>query len=136
MGSAVSAVDVMARRGMPEPVREARQAAWGLAGVGVAYPVVLGLTLGGVAAEGAMARFFVSWILGATVFAFAGGGDGVRRVAAALASLQAVVGFVVHADAIPPLLGLVPSVYSLGIAIAIVYLLSRAESRVWFGGHS
>ncbi|PXX57918.1 hypothetical protein DFR70_116148 [Nocardia tenerifensis] len=117
---------------LPEPAREAREAAWGLAGFGLAYVVIMGVTLGGEAAGGAAIQFLFSWLLGLVVCAFAHGASAVRVLAIVFAVAQAVVGWQTHPHAVPFGHWIVAVLYSLGAATAVVYQLTRAEAKTWF----
>lgn len=117
---------------IPIPAREAREAAWGLAGFGLAYPVIMGLAFGGEAAGGAAIQFLFSWLLGIVVCGFTRGATGVRVLAIILAAAQAVVGLRTHPIDIPPGLWLVAVVYSLATTPAIVYQLCRPATKAWF----
>ncbi|MEV6320294.1 hypothetical protein AB0M45_03705 [Nocardia sp. NPDC051787] len=120
---------------MPEAVRDVREAVAGMAGFGLAYPVLMNLTRGGDAAAMASTQFCVAWALGLLVFGFAEGARTVRGLALALAILQAVVGCSALRDlaTVPPLIGVVAAAYSLGSSAAVVHLLCRPDAKAWFG---
>lgn len=115
----------------PEPVREAREAAWGLAGFGLAYPVVLGLIIGDAAARSAALQFGASWVLGLAVLVL-GRGPLVRRVGIAAALLQSIAVLWLHVAAVPYSAGLVVDFFTLGASATIVYQLWRPEAKAWF----
>ncbi|MFX0576507.1 hypothetical protein [Nocardia nepalensis] len=117
--------------GLPESVREAREAASGLAGFGLAYPIVMGLIAGDQAARSAAVQFGYSWILGIAVFAL-GRGAMVRWVAIGLAIMQTVAVLRVHVEAVPELARLVVVLFTLGASATIVYQLRRPEAKAWF----
>ncbi|MFI6166963.1 hypothetical protein ACIBCN_09250 [Nocardia sp. NPDC051052] len=117
---------------MPEPAREAREAALGLAGFGVAYAALMGLMLGGEAAGGAAIQFLFSWLLALVVWGFTRGANGVRVLAIILAVAQAVVGWRTHPLDVPFEQWIVAALYSLAASTAVVYQLNRAETRTWF----
>jgi hypothetical protein len=117
---------------LPEPAREAREAAWGLAGFGFAYSVIMGLTLGAEAAGGAAIQFLLSWLLALAAWGFVRGASGVRVLAIILAIAQGVVGWRTHPIDVPFEQWIVAVLYSLGATIAIVYQLNRAEAKSWF----
>ncbi|MEU2031956.1 hypothetical protein [Nocardia amamiensis] len=120
---------------MPEAVRDVREAVAGMAGFGLAYPVLMNLTRGGDAAAMASAQFCVAWALGLLVFGFAEGARPVRSLALALAILQAVVGCWALRDlaTVPPLIGVVAAAYSLGASAVVVHLLCQPDAKAWFG---
>ncbi|MEU2037551.1 hypothetical protein [Nocardia niwae] len=120
---------------MPEAVRDVRAAVAGLAGFGLAYPVLMNLTRGGDAAATASTQFCVAWALGLLVLGFAEGAPAVRRLTMGLALLQAVVGCWAIRDlaAVPPVVGIVAAGYSLATSAAVVHLLCRPEAKAWFG---
>ncbi|WP_433684374.1 hypothetical protein [Nocardia sp. CA-119907] len=126
-----SAVRTTRPMGLPEAVREAREAASGLAGFGLAYPIVMGLIATDAAAGSAALQFGCSWLLAITVCCF-GRGPLVRRVAIGLAVLQAVAVLRVHVEAVPELAGLVVVVFTLGASVAIVHQLWQPEAKAWF----
>ncbi|MEU7146247.1 hypothetical protein ABZ942_42900 [Nocardia sp. NPDC046473] len=117
---------------MPEPAREAREAAFGLAGFGLAYAVLMGLTLGAEAAGGAAIQFLFSWLLALVVWGFTRGASGVRVLAIILAVAQAVVGWRTHPIDVPFEQWIVAVCYSLGASTAVVYQLTRADAKAWF----
>jgi hypothetical protein len=117
---------------MPAQVREAREAAWGIAGFGIAYPAVMGLFIDADAAKAASTQFCCSWILGLVVFGFAGRWDRASTLAITLAFLQAVVCVRARDDAIPVVLWIVAVVYSIGVCAAIACLLRRPAAKAWF----
>lgn len=117
---------------MPEPTREAREAALGLAGFGVAYAAIMGLMLGAEAAGGAAIQFLFSWLLALVVWGFTRGASGVRVLAIILAVAQAVVGWRTQPLDVPFEQWIVAALYSLGASIAVVYQLNRAEAKAWF----
>lgn len=117
---------------LPEPAREAREAAWGLAGFGLAYSVIIGLAFGGEAAGGAAIQFLFSWLLALVACGFVRGASGVRVLAIILALAQAMVGWGTHPGEVPFEPWIVAVLYSLGATIAIVYQLNRAETKAWF----
>jgi hypothetical protein len=118
--------------GMPTRVREAREAVWGLAAFGIAYPVIMGVFIGGTAGRTAALQFGCSWILGLAACGFAGRSPHVRTAAIILAVLQGAMGFWVRAGTIPSVLWLGAAMYSVGTACAVVYMLHQAESEAWF----
>ncbi|WP_040780008.1 hypothetical protein [Nocardia pneumoniae] len=126
---------VGAETAMPQAVRDVREAVAGMAGFGLAYPVLMNLTRGGDAAATASTQFCVAWALGLLVFGFAEGARTVRSLALALAILQAVVGCWSLRDlaTIPPLIGVVAAAYSLGTSAAVVHLLCQPDAKAWFG---
>ncbi|WP_062993754.1 hypothetical protein [Nocardia anaemiae] len=117
--------------GLPESVREAREAALGLAGFGLAYPVVIGLIAGDEAARSAAVQFCCSWVLGVAVLVF-GRGPLVRRVAIASVMLQSLAVLRIQVEAVPDLARLVVVVFTLGASAMIVYQLWRSEAKAWF----
>ncbi|MFF3223604.1 hypothetical protein ACFYV7_12505 [Nocardia suismassiliense] len=118
---------------LPEAAREAREAAWGLAAFGLAYPVVMGLTRSAEAAGGAAIQFLFSWLLGLVAWGFTRGASGVRVLAVILALAQAVVGWRTQPNDIPFEQWIVAVLFSLGTSGAVVYQLCRAEAKEWFG---
>ncbi|WP_454196732.1 hypothetical protein [Nocardia sp. Marseille-Q1738] len=120
---------------MPEAIRDVREAVAGMAGFGLAYPVLMNLTRGGDAAAMASTQFCVAWALGLLVFGFAEGAHMVRGLALALAILQAVVGCSALRDlaTVPPLIGVVAAAYSLGTSAVVVHLLCLPDAKAWFG---
>ncbi|WP_433192559.1 hypothetical protein ACQP1G_28075 [Nocardia sp. CA-107356] len=126
-----SAVRTARPVGLPESVREAREAASGLAGFGLAYPVIMGLISGDAAARSAAVQFSCSWVVGLALLAI-GCGAMVRRAAIGLAVVQAVAVLRVHVDAVPDVAGLVVIVFTLGASTTIVYQLWRPEAKAWF----
>ncbi|MFI9409085.1 hypothetical protein [Nocardia gamkensis] len=120
---------------MPEAVRDVREAVAGMAGFGLAYPVLMNLTRGGDAAATASAQFCVAWALGLLVLGFAEGAPAVRKLTIGLALLQAVVGCWAIRDSatVPPVVAIVAAAYSLATSAAVVYLLCRPEAKAWFG---
>ncbi|MBH0774879.1 hypothetical protein [Nocardia bovistercoris] len=126
-------------RRMPGPVREAREAALGLAGFGILYPVVLGMTVGGSAAVSGALRFVPGVLMGMAALGFGNADIRRRRAALALALLQIVVA--VRFSGISGLdaasdLGVIPLltvVYACGISVVVLYLLTRPQAREWFG---
>lgn len=117
---------------LPGPAREAREAAWGLAGFGLAYTALMGLMLGGEAAGGAAIQFLFSWLLALVAGGFTRGASGVRVLAITLALAQAVVGWQTHPLDVPFTQWIVAVLYSLGASIVIVYQLTRPEAKEWF----
>ncbi|MEV6137565.1 hypothetical protein AB0L63_16160 [Nocardia sp. NPDC051990] len=126
-----SAVRTASPVGLPESVREARDGAWGLAGFGLAYPIVLGLIIGDDAARSAAVQFGASWVLGLAVL-FLGRGPLVRRVAIGSALLQSVAVLWIHVEAVPNVAGFVVVFFTLGASATIVYQLWRPEAKAWF----
>jgi hypothetical protein len=126
-----SAVRTAGPVGLPESVREAREAASGLAGFGLAYPIVMGLIAGDEAAGSAALQFGCSWVLGIGVFAL-GRGPMVRWIAIGLAILQTVAVLRVHVEAVPELARLVVVLFTLGASATIVYQLWRPDAKAWF----
>ncbi|WP_040867489.1 hypothetical protein [Nocardia exalbida] len=120
---------------MPEAVRDVREAVAGMAGFGLAYPVLMNLTRGGDAAATASTQFCVAWALGLLVLGFAEGAPAVRKLTIGLAFLQAVVGCWAIRDSatVPPVVAIVAAAYSLATSAAVVYLLCRPEAKTWFG---
>ncbi len=120
---------------MPESVRDVREAVAGMAGFGLAYPVLMNLTRGGDAAATASTQFCVAWALGLLVLGFTEGAHSVRRLTVTLAVLQAVLGCWAIRDltTVPPVVGVVAAGYSLATSGAVVYLLCRPEAKAWFG---
>ncbi|MFG3615347.1 hypothetical protein [Nocardia sp. NPDC047654] len=120
---------------MPEAVRDVREAVAGMAGFGLAYPVLMNLTRGGEAAATASTQFCVAWALGLLVLGFAEGAPAVRKLTIGLALLQAVVGCWAIRDSatVPPVVAIVAAAYSLATSAAVVYLLCRPEAKAWFG---
>ncbi|MEU5758047.1 hypothetical protein [Nocardia sp. NPDC047648] len=120
---------------MPEAVRDVREAVAGMAGFGLAYPVLMNLTRGGDAAATASTQFCVAWALGLLVLGFAEGAPAVRKLTIGLALLQAVVGCWAIRDSatVPPVVAIVAAAYSLATSAAVVYLLCRPEAKAWFG---
>ncbi|MFF7939389.1 hypothetical protein ACFZC5_06750 [Nocardia gamkensis] len=120
---------------MPEAVRDVREAVAGMAGFGLAYPVLMNLTRGGDAAAMASTQFCVAWALGLLVLGFAEGAPAVRKLTIGLALLQAVVGCWAIRDSatVPPVVAIVAAAYSLATSAAVVYLLCRPEAKAWFG---
>lgn len=120
---------------MPEAVRDVREAVAGMAGFGLAYPVLMNLTRGGDAAATASTQFCVAWALGLLVLGFAEDAPAVRKLTIGLALLQAVVGCWAIRDSatIPPVVAIVAAAYSLATSAAVVYLLCRPEAKAWFG---
>lgn len=120
---------------MPEAVRDVREAVAGMAGFGLAYPVLMNLTRGDDAAATASVQFCVAWALGLLVLGFAEGAHPVRRLTITLAILQAVVGCWAIRDlaTVPPAVGLVAAGYSLATSVAVVRLLCRPDAKAWFG---
>lgn len=116
---------------LPEAVREAREAASGLAGFGLAYSVVMGLIGTDEAAGSAALQFGCSWLLALTVCWF-GRGPLARRVAIGLAVLQAVAVLRVHVEAVPDLAGVVVVLFTLGASVTIVHQLWQPEAKAWF----
>ncbi|MEV4234337.1 MULTISPECIES: hypothetical protein [unclassified Nocardia] len=126
-----SAVRTARPVGLPESVREAREAALGLAGFGLAYPVVMGLIAGDEAARSATLQFGCSWVLGLAVLVL-GRGSRVRRVAIVSAAVQCVAVLRIHVEAVPDLAGLIVVLFALGASATIVYQLWRPEAKAWF----
>ncbi|MFD0361025.1 hypothetical protein ACFQZZ_06120 [Nocardia sp. GCM10030253] len=126
------AVAIRMLGGTPVQVREAREAAWGMAGFGIAYPAIMGLIIGADAARAASIQFSLSWILGLVAFGFAGRRYRADTIAMVLAILQAVVCLRAHDDAIPSLLWIATVLYSMGVCAAIAYLLRRPVAKAWF----
>ncbi|MFR9773482.1 hypothetical protein [Nocardia sp. SC052] len=120
---------------MPAAVRDVREAVAGMAGFGLAYPVLMNLTCGGDAAATASTQFCVAWALGLLVLGFAEGAPAVRKLTIALALLQAVVGCWAIRDlaSVPPVVGVVAAGYSVATSVAVVHLLCRPEAKGWFG---
>lgn len=116
---------------LPESVREARGAAAGLAGFGLAYPVLIGLIAGDEVARSAALQFGCSWILGVAVFAL-GRGPLIRRAVIGLAILQVVAVLRVHVQAVPGVVGLIVVLFTLGASATIVCHLRRPEAKAWF----
>ncbi|MFR9750170.1 hypothetical protein ACL02S_03930 [Nocardia sp. 004] len=123
---------------MPEAVREAKEAVWGMAAFALVYPVLMGLTRGADAAATAATQFCVAWALGLLVFGFIEGARSVRTLVMGFALLQAVVGWYAINDleTVPPLAGLAAAGYSLGASAAVLRLLSRPEAKAWFGARA
>ncbi|WP_433526534.1 hypothetical protein ACQPZ2_17695 [Nocardia pseudovaccinii] len=117
---------------LPESVREAREAALGLAGFGLAYPVVMGLIAGDEAAGSAALQFGCSWVLGLAVLVL-GPGPRMRRVAIVSVMLQSVAVLRIHVEAVPDSARLVVALFTLGASATILYQLSRPEAKTWFG---
>ncbi|WP_433760896.1 hypothetical protein [Nocardia sp. CA-135398] len=117
--------------GLPESVRAAREAALGLAGFGLAYPVVMGLIAGDEAARSVAVQFCCSWALGLAVLVF-GRGRLVRRVAIVSVMLQSVAVLRIHVEAVPDLARLVVVLFTLGASATIIYQLWRPEAKAWF----
>ncbi|MEV0292357.1 hypothetical protein [Nocardia sp. NPDC050710] len=127
-------VDPAVPQRMPEPVREAREAALGLAGFGIVYPVILGLTVGGSAAAAGAVQFAPGWLLGLAVLGFGTGAVVVRRAAIVLAALQIIVGTRIAGITD---LGVVPVLtvfYAWGTSAAVIHLLRQPHARAWFAG--
>ncbi|WP_040692086.1 hypothetical protein [Nocardia vinacea] len=126
-----SAVRTARPVGLPESVRDAREAALGLAGFGLAYPVVMGLIAGDEAARSAALQFGCSWVLGLAVLGL-GRGPRVRRVAIVSVMLQSVAVLRMHVEAVPDLARLVVVLFTLGASATILYQLSHPEAKAWF----
>ncbi|MEV5832376.1 hypothetical protein [Nocardia sp. NPDC052112] len=116
--------------GLPESVREAREAALGLAGFGLAYSVVMGLLAGDHAAGSVAVQFGCSWLLG--LLLVLGRGPLVRRVAMVSVLLQFVAVLRIHVEAVPDLARLVVVLFTLGASATMVYQLWRPEAKAWF----
>lgn len=128
-----------APRRMPGPVREAREAALGLAGFGILYPVVLGLTVGSSPAVSGALRFAPGVLMGLAALGFGNADFRRRRAALMLALLQIVVAVrfsgISHVGAATDL-GVIPLltvVYACCISVVVLYLLTRPLAREWFG---
>ncbi|MFI6361791.1 hypothetical protein ACIBG0_03485 [Nocardia sp. NPDC050630] len=126
-----SAVRTARPVGLPESVRQAREAALGLVSFGLAYPVVMGLIAGDEAARSAAMQFGCSWLLGLAVLVI-GRGPRVRRVAVVSAVLQSIAVLRIHVEAVPDLARLVVVLFVLGASATIVYQLWRPEAKAWF----
>ncbi|MET7768944.1 hypothetical protein [Nocardia sp. NPDC005366] len=117
---------------MPEPVREAREAALGLAGFGILYPVVLGLTVGGETAVTGALRFAPSLLLGLLALGFGAGGSRVRNGALVLAALQILVGVRMLGAADVGVVAVLTVCYAWGASAMLIYLLRQPRAREWF----
>ncbi len=126
-----SAVRTAPPVGLPDPVHEAREAAWGLVGFGLAYVAVVGLIAGDDAARSVAVQFGCSWVLALAVLVV-GRGPLVRRVAIVSVLLQSVAVLRIHVEAVPDLARLVVVLFTLGASATIVYQLCQPEAKAWF----
>ncbi|MFQ6329300.1 hypothetical protein ACLMAL_24625 [Nocardia sp. CWNU-33] len=128
------AIAVAARMlgGMPTQVCEAREAAWGMAVFGIAYPAIMGSTIGVDAARAASIQFVFGWILGLVACGFAGRWQWTGVTAIVLAFLQCAVCVWARSDVIPPVLWIVAVLYSAGVCAAVAWLLRRPVAQAWF----
>ncbi|MGN2637274.1 hypothetical protein ACWEKT_31625 [Nocardia takedensis] len=118
---------------LPAAVREAREAAFGLAAFGIAYPVVLGVTIGGGAAGTGALQFAPGVLLGIVALGFGSGDALLRRLALILAAVQIVLGLRVAGEVDLGVIPVLTVFYAWIVSGAVVHLLRRPQAKEWFG---
>ena len=118
---------------VPAVVREAREAALGLAGFGIAYPVVLAATVDGATAGTGALQFAPGVLLGVVALGFGSGDALLRRLAMILAGVQIVLGLRVAGGADLGVVPVLTVLYAWITATAVIYLLTRPRAKDWFG---
>lgn len=112
--------------GMPGSVRSARIIAFVFGGLGVAL-IVAGAVFGGAEFAGALfATFLLPLIIAGCAFTFGTAGNRVRITVIVLAALQTLAGVGSMAQ------GAGGGVLNIAASVAILILMSKAESAAWF----
>ncbi|MET8653165.1 MULTISPECIES: hypothetical protein [Nocardia] len=117
---------------MPGPVREAREAALGLAGFGILYPAALGLTLGSEAAVTAALHFAPSLLIGLLALGFRSGDASLRKSVLVLAAVQILLGLHIIGATDLGVIVVLTVLYVWGTSAMLIYLLRRPQAVAWF----
>ncbi len=124
--------ELLGRAALPGPVRDARDMGFGLGAVGLAYPLIMWLTIGDAAGLTAATQYLFGVPLGLIALRFTRHSSRVRTAALAAALAQGAMGVLSGTGPVPFPLWVVASLYSLVTSCAILYQLNRSEAMAWF----